>query len=179
MRQDVPVMTGPAPEQVADDGDDAGRRVVLVLNGANLNLLGQREPQVYGSTTLDDVEELCRAQGEQLGVAVEFSQTNHEGELLEWVHEGGRRHAAGEVVGAVINPGAWTHTSIALRDAIAGSGLPVVECHVSNVHAREEFRHRSYVSAVARGVVVGFGVLGYPLAIAGLVRVVDEPSGAP
>jgi len=152
-------------------------RVVLVLNGANLNLLGRREPQVYGAATLDDVEELCRAQGEQLGVVVECAQTNHEGELLDWVHDGGRRHAAGEVVGAVINPGAWTHTSIALRDAIAGSGLPVVECHISNVHAREEFRHHSHVSAVARGVVVGFGVLGYPLAIAGLVRVVDEASG--
>ncbi len=142
---------------------------VLVFNGANLNLLGTREPGVYGSATLADVEALCQAEAQRLGVAVEFRQTNHEGELLEWVHDGGRRHAAGEVLGAVINPGAWTHTSVALRDAIAGSGLPVVECHISNVHAREDFRHHSYVSAVAAGIVVGFGVGGYPLAIAGLV----------
>jgi 3-dehydroquinate dehydratase-2 len=141
----------------------------MVLNGANLNLLGTREPGVYGSATLADVEASCRAEGERLGVSVEFRQTNHEGELLEWVHEGGRRHAAGEVLGAVINPGAWTHTSVALRDAIAGAGLPVVECHISNVHAREGFRHRSFISAVAAGIVVGFGVGGYPLAIAGLV----------
>jgi 3-dehydroquinate dehydratase-2 len=141
----------------------------MVLNGANLNLLGTREPGVYGSATLADVEASCRAAGERLGVSVEFRQTNHEGELLEWVHEGGRRHAAGEVLGAVINPGAWTHTSVALRDAIAGAGLPVVECHISNVHAREDFRHRSFISAVAAGIVVGFGVGGYPLAIAGLV----------
>jgi len=142
---------------------------VMVLNGANLNLLGTREPGVYGSATLADVEASCRAEGKRLGVSVEFRQTNHEGELLEWVHEGGRRHAAGEVLGAVINPGAWTHTSVALRDAIAGAGLPVVECHISNVHAREDFRHRSFISAVAAGIVVGFGVGGYPLAIAGLV----------
>ncbi len=142
---------------------------VLVFNGANLNLLGTREPGTYGSATLADVEALCQAEAQRLGVTVEFRQTNHEGELLEWVHDGGRRHTAGEVLGAVINPGAWTHTSVALRDAIAGSGLPVVECHISNVHAREDFRHHSYVSAVAAGIVVGFGVGGYPLAIAGLV----------
>jgi 3-dehydroquinate dehydratase-2 len=141
----------------------------MVLNGANLNLLGTREPGVYGSATLADVEASCRAEAERLGVSVEFRQTNHEGELLEWVHEGGRRHAAGEVLGAVINPGAWTHTSVALRDAIAGAGLPVVECHISNVHAREDFRHHSFISAVAAGIVIGFGVGGYPLAIAGLV----------
>jgi len=142
---------------------------VMVLNGANLNLLGTREPGVYGSATLADVEASCRAEGERLGVSVEFRQTNHEGELLDWVHEGGRRHAAGEVLGAVINPGAWTHTSVALRDAIAGARLPVVECHISNVHAREDFRHHSFISAVAAGIVIGFGVRGYPLAIAGLV----------
>ncbi len=142
---------------------------MLVLNGVNLNLLGRREPDVYGAHSLDDVEALCREHAARLGVAVECAQTNHEGELVEWVHDAGRRHAAGEVIGAVINPGAWTHTSVALRDAIAGSGLPVVECHISNVHAREEFRHHSVVSAVARGVVVGFGIAGYPLAMTGLV----------
>jgi 3-dehydroquinate dehydratase-2 len=142
---------------------------VLVLNGPNLNLLGTREPGVYGSTSLADVESLCRAEGERLGVQVECHQSNHEGEMLDWIHDGGRRHAAGSVLGAVLNPGAWTHTSIALRDAIAGSGLPVVECHISNVHARENFRHQSYVSPVAAGIVVGFGVQGYVLALDGLV----------
>lgn len=143
--------------------------VVLVLNGPNLNLLGRREPDVYGGATLVDVEDLCRREAGRLGVGLEFAQTNHEGEMLEWVQDGGRRHHAGEVLGAVINPAAWTHTSVALRDAITGSGLPVVECHISNVHAREEFRRHSHISAVARGIVVGFGVAGYPLAIAGLV----------
>ncbi len=145
--------------------------VVLVLNGANLNLLGTREPGVYGAATLADVEQLCRAEAERLGVTVDLRQTNHEGELLDWIHEAGRRHAAGEVLGVVLNPGAWTHTSIALRDAISGTGVPVIECHISNVHAREPFRHHSHVSAVARGIVVGFGVHGYPLALAGLVTV--------
>ncbi len=147
---------------------------VLVLNGANLNLLGRREPGVYGSSTLADVEEVCRAEADRLGVGLEFAQTNHEGQLLEWVHAAGARHVTGDVIGAVVNPGAWTHTSVALRDAIAGSELPVVECHISNVHAREEFRHHSYISAVVRGVVVGFGVDGYRLAISGLVRLVDS-----
>jgi 3-dehydroquinate dehydratase-2 len=142
---------------------------VMVLNGPNLNLLGTREPGVYGSATLADVQALCEQAGRRLGVTVECRQTNHEGELLDWVHEGGRRQGAGELAGAVLNPGAWTHTSIALRDAIAGAGLRVVECHISNVHAREEFRHHSYVSAVAAGVVVGFGVQGYVLALEGLL----------
>ncbi len=143
---------------------------MFVLNGPNLNLLGTREPGVYGSATLADLEAGCVAAGQRLGVVVECRQTNHEGELLDWIHEAGRRHAAGELLGAVLNPGAWTHTSIALRDAIAGTGVPVVECHISNVHARESFRHQSYVSAVAVGVVVGFGVAGYRLALEGLVR---------
>ena len=120
-------------------------RTVLVLNGPNLNLLGTREPEVYGSATLADVEDLCR-------------------------QEAARRYAAGDVVGVVLNAGAYTHTSVALRDAIAGTGVPVVEVHVSNVHAREPFRHHSYLSAVATGIVVGFGVDGYALAVAGLAR---------
>lgn len=143
--------------------------VALVLNGPNLNLLGTREPDVYGAATLADVEALCRAEAERLGVGLEFAQTNHEGQMLDWLHEAGRRHTAGEVLGAVLNPGAWTHTSVALRDAVAGTGLPVVECHLSNVHAREPFRHHSYLSAVARGVVLGFGADSYRLALAGLV----------
>ncbi len=142
---------------------------VLVLNGPNLNLLGTREPGVYGSATLADVEASCVAEGERLGVSVECRQTNHEGVLLDWIHEAGRRHVDGDVLGAVLNPGAWTHTSVALRDAIAGSSLPVIECHISNVHAREPFRHQSYVSPVAAGIVIGFGVQGYLLALGGLV----------
>jgi len=149
---------------------------VLVLNGPNLNLLGKREPAVYGSTTLADVEKLCRETAAGLGLDVDFRQSNHEGVLVDWIQEAGRGVADGTVLGVVLNPGAYTHTSIALHDAIAGTGVPVVECHVSNVHAREEFRHRSYVSPVARGVIVGFGVAGYPLAIEGLVRLLG---GAP
>ena len=143
-------------------------RTVLVLNGPNLNLLGTREPAVYGSATLADVEQLCRDEATRHGLAVEARQSNHEGELVDWVHEAGRRFAAGDVVGVVLNAGAYTHTSVALRDAVAGTGVPVVEVHVSNVHAREEFRHHSYLSAVAAGVLVGFGVDGYALAVAAL-----------
>jgi 3-dehydroquinate dehydratase-2 len=145
-------------------------RTVLVLNGPNLNLLGTREPAVYGSATLADVEALCRSEAERHGLAVEARQSNHEGELVDWVQEAGRRHAAGDVVGVVLNAGAYTHTSVALRDAVAGTGVPVVEVHVSNVHAREAFRQHSYLSAVAAGVIVGFGVDGYALAVTALAR---------
>jgi 3-dehydroquinate dehydratase-2 len=145
-------------------------RTVLVLNGPNLNLLGTREPEVYGSATLADVEDLCRQEAGRYGLAVDARQSNHEGELVDWVQEAARRYAAGDVVGVVLNAGAYTHTSVALRDAIAGSGVPVVEVHVSNVHAREDFRHHSYLSAVAAGVVVGFGVDGYALAVTALAR---------
>jgi 3-dehydroquinate dehydratase-2 len=141
---------------------------VLVLNGPNLNLLGTRKPEVYGSTTLADVEDLCRETAEELGLELDFRQSNHEGQLIDWIHEAGPRVAAGESIGAVLNPGAFTHTSVALHDAIEGVSLPLVELHVSNVHRREEFRHHSFVSPVASGIVVGFGVAGYPLAIRGL-----------
>ena len=142
-------------------------RTVLVLNGPNLNLLGTREPEVYGSATLADVEALCRQEADRYGLAVDARQSNHEGELVDWVQEAGRRP---DVLGVVLNAGAYTHTSVALRDAIAGTGVLVVEVHVSNVHAREPFRHHSYLSAVATGIVVGFGVDGYALAVAGLAR---------
>jgi 3-dehydroquinate dehydratase-2 len=145
-------------------------RTVLVLNGPNLNLLGTREPAVYGSATLADVEALCRDEAGRHGLAVEARQSNHEGELVDWLHEAGRRFAAGDVVGVVLNAGAYTHTSVALRDAVAGTGVPVIEVHVSNVHAREAFRQHSYLSAVAAGVIVGFGVDGYALAITALAR---------
>lgn len=140
----------------------------LVLNGPNLNLLGTREPGVYGHTTLPDVEEDCRRAGLELGLEVECRQSNLEGELVGWLQEAGRRQAAGELVGVVLNAGAYTHTSIALRDAVAGSGARVIELHISNVHAREEFRQHSFLSAVAAGVIVGLGVAGYPLALRAL-----------
>lgn len=141
---------------------------VLVLNGPNLNLLGTREPAVYGSSSLADVEQLCRDEAQRLGLSLDFRQSNSEGELVDWVQQGGAEHAAGRSIGAVLNPGAYGHTSIALHDAIEGVALPVVEVHISNVHKREPFRHHSYVSRVAVGIVVGFGVAGYPLAIRGL-----------
>jgi 3-dehydroquinate dehydratase-2 len=143
---------------------------ILILNGPNLNLLGLREPAVYGSATLADVERLCREAAGRLGCEVAFLQSNHEGALIDALHEAGRAVKAGELLGVVFNPGAYTHTSIALQDAIKGAEVPVIEVHVSNVHAREAFRHHSYVSSVAAGIVVGFGVDGYVLAIEGLVR---------
>jgi 3-dehydroquinate dehydratase-2 len=143
---------------------------VLVLNGPNLNLLGLREPAVYGHTTLADVEALCRAAGSERGALVDCRQSNHEGQLIDWIHEAGAEHRAGQLVGVVFNAGAYTHTSVALHDAVKGSGVPVVEVHISNVHAREAFRHHSYLSPAAAGIVVGFGVDGYVLAIDGLLR---------
>jgi 3-dehydroquinate dehydratase-2 len=143
---------------------------VFVLNGPNLNLLGTRKPEVYGTTTLADVEKLCRDEAGKLGLDVDFKQSNYEGQLVEWIHEAGAEVKAGRSIGAVLNPGALTHTSLALHDAIEGASLPVIECHISNVHRREEFRHHSFVSPVASGIVIGFGVTGYVLAINGLYR---------
>jgi 3-dehydroquinate dehydratase-2 len=143
---------------------------MLILNGPNLNLLGQREPDVYGTATLADVEALCRAEGERLGLDIEFRQSNHEGELIDWIHGAGPRCASGELSGVVLNAGAFTHTSIGLHDAIKGAAVPVVEVHISNVHAREAYRHHSYIAPVAAGIVIGFGVHGYVLAIQGLHR---------
>jgi 3-dehydroquinate dehydratase-2 len=144
---------------------------ILILNGPNLNLLGTREPQTYGSTTLADVEAMCVAEGARLGYTVECFQSNWEGALLDKIHEYGRLYKSGEALGCVFNPGAFTHTSIALHDAIKGvDGLPVIECHISNVHAREEFRHHSWVSPAASGIVIGFGTDGYLIALGGLVR---------
>ncbi len=141
---------------------------VLILNGPNLNLLGTRKPEVYGTTTLADVEKLCTDAAAKLGLDVDFKQSNHEGQLIDWIHETGAAVKAGESIGAVFNPGAFTHTSVALHDAIEGASLPLIECHISNVHKREEFRHHSFISPVASGIVVGFGVHGYVLAINGL-----------
>lgn len=133
----------------------------LVLNGPNLNRLGKREPQIYGSQTLADLAELCAATGKDLGLDVDFRQTNHEGELLEWLHE-----AADNGYPVVLNAAAWTHTSVAVGDACAQLTAPLIEVHISNVHKREAFRHHSYVSAHATGVIVGLGAQGYVAALA-------------
>ncbi|MGZ7496744.1 type II 3-dehydroquinate dehydratase [Corynebacterium sp. ZY180755] len=135
---------------------------ILVLNGPNLNRLGKRQPEVYGSTTLADVESMIKNKAEALSVTVDCKQSNHEGELIEWVHE-----AADNGWPVIINPGGFTHTSVALRDALAevSDGAGFVEVHISNVHAREEFRHHSYLSPIARGVIAGLGIKGYLLAL--------------
>jgi 3-dehydroquinate dehydratase-2 len=152
---------------------------ILVLNGPNLNLLGTREPAQYGATTLAEVEAMCRSAGERLGCEVECFQSNWEGALLDKIHEYGALHRQGQALGCVLNAGALTHTSIALHDAIKGvGGLPVIECHISNVHAREAFRHHSWISPAAAGIVVGFGVQGYVIALEGLVRLQDPQNPA-
>lgn len=143
---------------------------ITVLNGPNLNLLGTRRPEVYGSQTLADVESLCREAAAELGFDLQFRQSNHEGELVDWIHALGPEVKAGRSIGAVYNPAAHSHYSYAIRDAIEGVELPVVEVHISNIHAREKFREHSVVSAVASGIVVGFGTLGYVLAVRGLVE---------
>ncbi len=135
--------------------------MILVLNGPNLNLLGQREPEVYGTQTLSDLEARCHGWGEEVGVRVVCRQSNHEGVLIDLLHA-----AAGEGVrGVVLNPGGLTHTSVALRDAVAGTAPPTVEVHVTNIYAREPFRHHSYLSAVCLGTVAGLGLNGYGAAI--------------
>jgi 3-dehydroquinate dehydratase II len=135
-------------------------RPVEVLNGPNLGRLGTREPSVYGATTYADLVALCEKSGADLGLDVTVRQTDHEGELLGWLHA-----AADAARPVVLNAGAWTHTSVAVRDACAQLTAPLVEVHISNVHAREEFRHHSYISATATGVIVGLGVTGYVLAL--------------
>ena len=146
---------------------------VFVLNGPNLNLLGVREPQIYGTTTLDQVKSACEARGASLGISVDFRQSNHEGVLVDWVQEA--RTAAGAIV---INPGGYSHTSIAILDALKACELPVVEVHLSNPAARESFRRRSYVSLAATGVIAGFGAQGYDLALDAVARLVAaRPAG--
>ena len=141
---------------------------IHVLNGPNLNLLGTREPEKYGTATLADVEALCRATAKRFGIDIVFRQTNIEGELVTFIQDAKAKGAAG----IVINPAGYTTTSIAILDAILGVGLPVIECHITNIHQREAFRHNSYVSKAAKAVLAGFGVDGYALAITGLAGMI-------
>jgi 3-dehydroquinate dehydratase-2 len=142
---------------------------ILILNGPNLNLLGTREPGIYGSATLADVERLVRGRAVHLGVEVDFRQSNHEGQLTDWIQQ-----AKGVFDVLILNAGGYTHTSVALRDAISGVGLPTVEVHLSNVHAREEFRHKSLLTPVCKGVIAGFGPNSYVLAVDAAVNISDS-----
>jgi 3-dehydroquinate dehydratase II len=169
----------PKPRGAAGSGKAASAKLaagVLVLHGPNLNLLGTREPQVYGRTTLADIDADLRQRGKELGVAVECFQSNHEGELIDRI-QAARGAEYGAPAGAIIiNPGGYTHTSVALRDALAAVGLPVIEVHLSNVAAREEFRHRSLIAPIAVGSVVGLGAIGYRLALEAAVSLLKGSS---
>lgn len=138
---------------------------LLILNGPNLNLLGTRQPEVYGTTTLADIEEMCSAHAARRGLEVSFAQSNHEGVMIDHIHD-----AKGTHDGIILNAGAYTHTSIALMDAVASVELPMVEVHLSNIHARESFRHTSYIARVAVGQVCGFGARGYVMAMDALAE---------
>lgn len=143
--------------------------LVAVLNGPNLNMLGMRQPETYGRATLDDVEALCAETAERLGLAIDFRQTNLEGELISWVQE-----CRGKMAGIVINPAGYSHTSVALLDALLACEVPTVEVHISNIHRRETFRHHSYVSRAAVGVICGLGIRGYALALTALAEMIEE-----
>ena len=138
---------------------------ILVLNGPNLNLLGTRQPEIYGATTLADIEALCRQTADELGLDVAFQQSNHEGQLIDWMHG-----ARGTHDGIVLNAGGYTHTSVAIMDAVASVELPTVEVHLSNIHAREDFRHRSFLVKACLGQIAGFGAMSYALAIRALAE---------
>jgi 3-dehydroquinate dehydratase-2 len=144
---------------------------LLVLNGPNLNLLGAREPKIYGSLTLADIEAVCAEAARVAGMTLDFRQSNHEGELVDWIQAA---HSAAEAI--VINPAAYTHTSVAVHDALRLFEGPIVEVHLSNIHQREPFRHHSFVSLVARGVICGLGAHGYALAIAAVARLLQDAS---
>jgi 3-dehydroquinate dehydratase-2 len=143
----------------------------LILNGPNVNMLGIREPEVYGRTTLAQIEAACRARATSLGLALEFRHSNAEGQLVDWIQE-----ARTTAAGIIINPGGLTHSSVSLLDAILGVGLPTIEVHLTNVHRREAFRHDSYISKGARGVICGFGPHGYELALEGLAKIISPSS---
>ena len=142
---------------------------IYVLNGPNLNLLGVREPEIYGYDTLSDIESRCTALLEGTGLGLDFRQSNHEGELVDWIQE-----ARTEACALIINPAAYTHTSVALYDALKALSIPIIECHLSNPNAREAFRHHSYVSLAAKGIVAGFGSIGYELAIRAVLSLVKQ-----
>jgi 3-dehydroquinate dehydratase II len=142
---------------------------VLILNGPNLNLLGTREPEIYGSQTLQDVENLCKDYAQNLNVEIDFRQSNHEGVLVDWIQEARTSFDA-----IIINPAAYTHTSVAILDALNAVEKPIVEVHLSNIHKREEFRHTSYVSKIATGVICGLGIHGYVLAMEALSRILSS-----
>ena len=146
---------------------------ILVVNGPNLNMLGVREPAVYGRATLADVEKLCRRHARPLGLALDFRQSNHEGEMVTWIQESRKGHA-----GIVINAGAYTHTSIAILDALQTTELPVIEVHLSNIYRREEFRHHSYVSLAARAVICGLGPAGYRVALEAMAEILQTTKDA-
>lgn len=145
----------------------ADRPVIFVLNGPNLNMLGTREPEIYGTTTLDDIAGMLEDRALELGLEIDMRQSNHEGHLVDWIQEA---NAAGAKA-VLINPGAYTHTSIALHDAIKGVSIPVIEVHLSNPHARESFRHVSYVGQAAKGSIMGFGAQSYMLALDAAARI--------
>jgi len=142
---------------------------LLILNGPNLNLLGTRQPEVYGKTTLAEIEEMCADKAKSLGCSVTCFQSNHEGELVDAIQT-----ARGAHDGIILNAGAYTHTSVALMDAISSVGVPVVELHLSNIHAREEFRHKSFIARVAVGQICGFGPAGYPLAMDAMLSYLEQ-----
>ncbi|WP_416054143.1 type II 3-dehydroquinate dehydratase [Oceanibaculum sp.] len=145
------------------------RPEIMILNGPNLNMLGVREPAIYGRETLGDIEDACRAMAEDLDLGIDFRQSNHEGELVSWIHE-----ARDSADGIVINAGAYTHTSVAILDALTLAELPVIEVHLSNIYKRESFRHHSYISPVAHGVLCGFGGQGYVLALQAMARIICQ-----
>jgi 3-dehydroquinate dehydratase-2 len=143
---------------------------IFILNGPNLNLLGTREPRIYGYETLADIEIMCKKTATEAGFEIVFYQSNHEGELIEYIHDIGKKIKQGKALGAIFNPGAFTHTSIALHDAIIGACVPLIEVHITNVHSREVFRHHSYISPASSGVIIGMGIYGYILGIQGLIQ---------
>jgi 3-dehydroquinate dehydratase II len=143
--------------------------LILVLNGPNLNMLGVRQPEIYGRATLADIETACRECGGEVGIEVDFRQSNNEGDLIGWIHQ-----ARDTADGIVINAGGLTHTSVALYDALVLTELPIIEVHLSNIYAREEFRHHSYISRAARGVIGGLGIQGYVFALEAIAEMVNE-----
>jgi len=147
--------------------------VILVLNGPNLNLLGSRQPEIYGRDSLADIEKSCRRRAGDLGVGLEFRQSNHEGELIDWIQQ-----ARGKMAGIVINPAGYSHSSVALLDALVACELPVIEVHLSNIFKREAFRHHSFVSEAARGVICGLGPRGYLLALDALADIIAAKKDA-